>query len=139
MKTTAAKGSVLLDWVAGLPWKQQSILLSSLRGPDNIRHPELKKISRWLRRVTQHNADPSTEYMQAETMPEPTAVIKELEFTSAHFVGHLGLALEIIGAKHPQKETAKLATAYYQGIMADVFFATPLTQKQIDERFRDAV
>lgn len=133
-----SKGSVLLDWVAELPWKQQSILLSSLRGPDNIRHPELKKISRWLRRVTQHNADSSTEYMQAEVMPEPKAVVKELEFTSAHFVGHLGLALKVIGAKHPDTATATLAADYYHAIAKDVFFATPLTHEQLDGRFHDA-
>lgn len=136
---TNAKGSVLLDWVAALPWKQQSIILSSLHGPDNIRHPELKKVSRWLRRITQHNADPSTEYMQAETMPDPKAVVKELEFTSAHFVGHLGLALAIIGGKHPDQITAKQARTYYETIVRDITFAAPLSYDEMNDRFHDAV
>ena len=38
------KGKVLQDWMGKLPWKQQSVILSSLRGPDNFRFPAIKKL-----------------------------------------------------------------------------------------------
>lgn len=43
--------SVLQDWVHELTFMQQSVLISSVRGPDGIRkdHPT-KVLCRWLRR-----------------------------------------------------------------------------------------
>lgn len=43
--------SVLQDWVMGLPFMQQSVLLAALRGPDGVvkNHPS-KALCRWLRR-----------------------------------------------------------------------------------------
>lgn len=50
-------GTVVKPWVNELPWKQQSALFSALRGPDNVLCPGIKRIVRWLRSVTQNNAD----------------------------------------------------------------------------------
>src|SRR3954469_5589558 len=54
---------VVLPWLAVLPWKQQSIFFSSLRGPDRANVPAIKRTNRWMRSVAQNNADPSKGYM----------------------------------------------------------------------------
>ena len=42
---------VLQDWVVDLPYMQQSVLLTSIRGPDGItKETPAKNILRWLRR-----------------------------------------------------------------------------------------
>ncbi len=42
---------VLQDWVVGLPMMQQTVLLTAIRGPDNIaKYGEIKLLLRWFRR-----------------------------------------------------------------------------------------
>lgn len=55
--------SVLQPWVEQIPWKQQSILFSGLRGPDTAHCPAIKEVVRWLRKISQRDADPSQSYM----------------------------------------------------------------------------
>src|SRR6185295_15631546 len=79
---------VLQSWVMGMPWKLQSILFSSLRGPDQEYLVNIKQVSKWMRSVTQHNADPSKPYMNNIQLPNVEALYKELEHCPCHFVHH---------------------------------------------------
>jgi len=88
--------SVLKDWVQILPWKQQSVLLSGLRGPDTIHCPKLKIVVRMLRNVSQNNADPTHSYMYVHDLPLWDVLEKELEFCSVHYVHHLTQALMVV-------------------------------------------
>jgi hypothetical protein len=104
---------VIQDWMANLSWKQQSVMLSALRGPDNFYSPEIKKLNHWVRSILQENADPSHTYMQPEVLPEYKLVAKDLEFVSVHYYSHLMWAFEIIGDYHPDPKTASSAEDYY--------------------------
>src|SRR5258708_15533538 len=99
--------SVLQPWVEVAPWKCQSILLSGLRGPDHANVPNVKAVCRWLRRVSQNNADPSTDYMRCDGMPDKRDVEAELEFLPCHFVHHFADSLRVVGIWHPDKVIAQ--------------------------------
>jgi hypothetical protein len=133
------EGKVLLDWMGELPWKQQSVIISSLRGPDNHYCPNIKKITRWLRGITQNNADPSHSYMQREEMPTLDDIEKEFEFCSVHYAFHLLHGLEIIGYKHPDEEVAETARNYYHGLARGGLHLNPETSEQLDDRLKDKV
>jgi hypothetical protein len=133
-----SKGTVLQEWMADLPWKQQSVILSVLRGPDNFRFEGIKKVNRWLRKITQHNADPSTEYMQKIELPSVEQICKEGEYTSVHYFCHLMHALEIIGYNHPDKEISKTAEDYYFSLV-NALHLNPETEEQLNRRLEDKV
>lgn len=88
--------TVLQPWVEAMPWKLQSILFSGLRGPDTGHCPNVKEVSRWVRRVVQNDADPSQSYMAPRELPRLEALEKELEFGSVHFLHHFADALRCI-------------------------------------------
>lgn len=134
-----AKGTVLQEWMGGLTWKQQSVVLSALRGPDNQYCPNIKKISRWIRFITQNNADPSHTYMRTVDLPAVQEFEDEYSFCSTHYSLHLLFALEIIGYKHPDKETAKIARDYYLALVDDVYHLKPETEEDLDKRLEDKV
>lgn len=133
------KGSVLLDWVSELGWKQQSVVLSGLRGPDNHHSPNIKKISRWIRAITQNNADPSHSYMKITDLPTVNDFEDEFYFASTHYSLHLLFALEIIGYKHPDPSIAKIALDYYMALVDDVYHLKPESEQDLDSRLQDKV
>lgn len=134
-----ANGLVLLDWMAELGWKQQSVILSALRGPDNHHSPNIKKLSRWIRSVTQNNADPSHSYMKSIDLPSLKDFEDEFYFASTHYSLHLLFALEIIGFKHPDPVIAKIAMDYYLALVEDVYHLKPESMADLDDRLQDKV
>jgi len=124
---------VLLPWVQELPWKMQSVLISGLRGPDNHHAPYLKAIVRWLRPVTQINADPSTDYMRNEDLPSYNDIKKEIEFTTVHYFAHLLHALQIVMYHHPLAEVNAVARDYYLQLVEHIHLA-PETRFRFRER-----
>lgn len=133
------KGLVLLEWMSELGWKQQSVILSALRGPDNHHSPNIKKLSRWIRSITQNNADPDHSYMKSLDLPSLKEFEDEFYFESTHYSLHLLFALEIIGFKHPDQETAKIAMDYYLALVEDVYHLKPESLAELDNRLKDKV
>jgi len=131
------RGKVIKDWMGILPWKQQSVVLSSLRGPDTTYHPNIKKINRWIRSITQNNADMSSHYMKKETLPSIEEIEKEAEFCTIHYLSHLLGGLEIIGYKHPDKTISNIAQKYYLSLVNRVLHLNPETKDQLENRLRD--
>lgn len=117
--------AVLQDWVTVIPWKQQSILLSGLRGPDVGSLPNIKIVNRWMRMQCQHNADPSKPYMMQRDLPAPLAVCDELEFLTCHYVHHFADALAVIAYNHPDQEVAAYAGALHYRIAEELFHFVP--------------
>ncbi len=106
--------SVTLDWVQDLPFKMQSVLFSGLRGPDTGDLRGIKAIVRWLRPVTQHNADHSSDYMRKHPLPNWEDVRKELECEcTVHYFGHLLHTFQIIGYKHPDQSIRQQSLNFY--------------------------
>ncbi len=133
------EGKVILDWMCKISWKQQSVVLSSLRGPDNHYSPNLKRLVRWLRRATQNNADPRHSYMQKDDLPSLEDIEHELVFCNLHYVTHLMHGLEIIGYKHDDNQIKKIARNYYEGIVKDFFHLNPEQEKKLDKRLEDKI
>ncbi len=132
------KGFVLQAWMAELPWKQQSVIFSSLRGPDLSRPIAVKKLNRWLRSVTQNNADPSTEYMKKIVLPKIEDLKEEVGYCTMHYFTHLLHALEIIGYNHPDKSVRDVGQKYYFGLV-DFAHLNPETKEQLNKRLEDRV
>jgi hypothetical protein len=140
--------SVLKPWVMAAPWKCQSILLSGLRGPD-IRHaPRIKEVSRWLRKVSQNDADPSQSYMAPTALPQFDDLEKELEFSSCHFVHHLADALRVVAIYYESdagaldlnpRLTRTYARRLHEYIADELFHFRPETDEQFIHRHRDRV
>lgn len=101
---------VLLPWVHDLPWKVQSRLLSSLRGPDTRFCFNVKKVSKLLRAATQHDADPDTDYMKDTWPPNWKELERELEFCPLHYVCHLIEGLTTVERHCPEAEYAARCT-----------------------------
>lgn len=131
--------SVLQEWLEELPWKQQSILFSGLRGPDAPGCPHIKAVNRWMRTVTQHNADPSKQYMRKEPLPTPLELCEELEFLPVHYVHHLADALAVIAYGHPESDAAIKAAGYHYKIAEELFHFIPESPATFLLRHRDKV
>lgn len=132
------KGTVLQDWMGELSWKQQSVLLTSLRGPDTSRPVNVKKVAKWLRKITQNDADPSTEFMNSTNLPTSEELNKELEYCTIHYVCHLMHSLEIIGYNHPNEPIRKIASDYYFGLVRALHL-NPETKVQLNTRLEDKI
>lgn len=128
---------VLQPWVMKLPWKMQSILFSSLRGPDQEYLVNTKQVSKWMRSVTQNNADPSKPYMNDIKMPEVTALYKELEHCPCHFVHHFLDGLAIIAYHHPDFDTGYTAANIHYSCAEELFHFYPESPEWFEVRHRD--
>lgn len=121
----ANQGSVLQDWVMTMPWKCQSILLSGLRGTDYDQPPAIKAVSRWLRTISQHNADPTKGYMQPDALPTPLEFCAELEYQTCHYVHHVADALRTVAIWHPTLDIQQRAFDYHFRIAEELFHFAP--------------
>jgi len=131
--------TVLQPWVEKAPWKCQSILFSGLRGPDTGHSPKIKEVSRWMRKVSQNDADPSQSYMAPSELPTREQLEKELEFSSPHFVHHFADALRVIAIYHPDRETARYAALLHLYIADELFHFVPESDATFIYRHRDRV
>jgi hypothetical protein len=131
--------SVVQDWVSELSWKQQSILFSSLRGPDQELLRNVKQYSKWMRSVTQHNADPSKPYMNDIKLPPIEDIYKELEHCPCHFVHHFLDGMAIIAYGHPDAVVAKRAADVHYKCAEELFHFVPEMPAVFDLRHRDKV
>ncbi len=140
--------SVLQSWLEGIPWKQQSILFSSLRGPDQERLHYIKTASRWMRSVTQNNADPNKPYMNfgasttgqptpSNTLPSADDLCAELEYCTVHFAHHFCDGLAVIAHHHPDKDVAEQAAKWHYFIAEELFHWTPEPRETFLLRHRD--
>jgi hypothetical protein len=133
----STNSSVLLPWVEALPWKQQSILFSGLRGPDAVFLTATKQVSKWIRSVSQQNADPSKSYMNDIILPTPSELEKELEQLPCHFVHHLADALAVIAYGHPEDEVRRYAYGLHAYIAEELFHFLPEPPEIFRWRHRD--
>lgn len=130
--------NVTKKWVRGLPFKQQSILFSGLRGPDNDRCPAIKAYSRWMRAESQENADPNKPYMMdTGRLPEASMVLDELEFLTCHFVHHFADALAVIAYNHPAEGTRQCAYEMHALVAEELFHFIPEPPDIFAWRHRD--
>lgn len=131
--------SVLQAWVMELGWKMQSILQSGFRGPDQGHHPPVKAVNRWLRSVSQENADPSKPYMRRGELPSDLELCEPLAYCSCHYVHHLADALRVVAIFHPDKEVRDRAWGYHYRIAEELFHFMIEDDPTFRDRHRDKV
>jgi hypothetical protein len=128
--------SVLKDWVLTLPFRMQSVLMSSIRGCDTARKDDVSKVlTRALRPILFNNADPSNSFM-GPPIPNDGAVkqyLWDLDSYPMHFVAHLMHAAEIVGYKHPDPLLRKWWLTFYQNVIR-ALHVNPETEQQLDVR-----
>lgn len=148
--------SVLQDWVHELTFMQQSVLISSVRGPDGIRkdHP-VKVLCRWLRRSfllcafdkIAHN-DPLEHCGGSFTGKCQTDEVRGIDHAMElyhryvdeiphHFQLHFMHSAEILGYKHPVPEIRQWWNATYNMIVKDAHLY-PESEEQMDFRLGDS-
>lgn len=130
--------SVLQPWVMALGWKMQSILLSGLRAPD-VMSVTTKKICRWMRAISQHNADPTKGYMEPQAPMNLSLMqcMDELEYMPCHYVHHFADALRVVAIYHPVKEVRDFAGVVHCEVAVEIFHFRPETDDQFIKRHQD--
>lgn len=148
--------SVTQDWVQALPWKMQSVLMASTRGPDNHRYKQVKVVNRWIRGHLFHDADPANPFITkpgdfdiailAWVLDEPRLrerewwlgeLEHELEYVTVHYFGHLIHALEIIGYMHPVADVGYAARYLYYELCQRILHLPPETDPELRLRLAD--
>lgn len=137
--------TVIKPWVSELTWKQQGVLICACRGVDGFpkEHPS-KPLTRAYRQTLMQCADMDKanaggSFMTTDTL-NPDVVHKfmayELDSYPMHWLLHFTHAVEIIGYKHPDRDTRVYWLSLYFKIVKNLHMH-PETQKEMDHRLRD--
>lgn len=127
---------VLQNWVQQLTWKEQSALLTAIRGSDQTFDHNIRSLVRWVRRATLYDADVNGVFLKFGELPEQKALKKSLEYMTVHFVSHLMHALEIIGYKAEKMSERQIAFNYYE-LICEILHCNIETEEQMNERLKD--
>lgn len=144
--------SVLQPWVMELPLMQQSVLITSCRGPDTLHKNHIAKVlCRWLRRCyllfafkgtvinDPYNPDGGsfTGPCVGMTIDEAVdAYLKCIDEIPHHFHLHLVHAAEILGYKHPNPNTREWWHDCYLRFVRDMHLM-PESKQKMDRRLGD--
>jgi hypothetical protein len=139
----ASSPSVVRSWVIDhCTWKEQTVLLCAMRGPDAGGSPEIKAVVRWLRRTVLQNAAPVKTFMEAVAWPrfaDLTAARPLAPDTlPVHYLGHLMRACQVIGYRHPEPKIAGRAESAYVDL-CKFLHVEPETPKSTTLRLADEV
>lgn len=154
--------SVLQDWVMALPFMQQSVLISGIRGPDGVAktHPS-KNLCKWFRRCVVVSAfdkkaldNPyhpgggsytgpsiaSTMENQFNWEVAMDDVVKEFivsqDSLPLHYYLHMVHCFEIIGYKHSDERIRKWWNKTYNRVCHDMHLHAE-TEEELDNRLND--
>lgn len=162
--TKVTKGPVTQEWVHGLSYMQQTVLLTAVRGPDGLpKYAGVKFLLRWYRRcilvssldggVLDTPYDPrGGSFMgpSGEQRVGPTGLVpwhafmdeilgdylRELDGVPHHFQLHLLHSFEIVGYKHPDLQIRTWFSRAYERLVHDMHL-WPETEAQLDARLND--
>lgn len=142
MTHSLGEGSVVRDWVTELTWKQQTVLLTAIRGcDDRPSNDPSKPIIQEYRSIILHNAvpeDDSTDgFMDEFTSKELTIFLDSIEEYPLHWITHFLHAAEIVGYKHPDASIRLRWSEIYNSVCEDVLSLNVETEAQLDERLED--
>jgi hypothetical protein len=151
MPKTQQFESVLHDWVHLLPFQQQALLLTAMRGPDGLpKHNIAKAIIRFLRGVVIKPAgdwrgENNNDFMWGnykETDKHMSFQWHVSEFWNdpdqypLHFVLHLLHASEVVAYKHPDEKIKREWYIFYlTGV--ESLHLNPEFSKEMDKRLGD--
>ena len=155
-------GLVVQEWVGNISYMKQSVLLTSIRGPDGIHKNHVsKKLCRWLRRCVLISAFDKSVLLEpfdrAERRggsftgpscpPSPDwrpsmdevvdAYMLTLDEVPHHFQLHFLHASEVLGYHHPMILTAMWWKNTYERLCNDMHLR-PETHEDFDRRLGDS-
>lgn len=133
--------SVVQEWMNDLTFKQQTVVLSALRGCDGLpKDDAAKKITRFLRGCVLHNAGTeNTAFMRPEpNKDDVNAMLRDMDKYPVHYILHLMHAAEIIGFYHPHPTIWWFWRDLYHRF-ADAMHLNPETKIENEFRLRDGV
>ena len=131
--------TVVQDWVGGLTLKQQTVMLSAIRGCDGApRDDPSKPFVRALRSVVLKNAvEGECSFMQADISDaDIQKFVKAMDPYPMHWLMHFTHAVECIGYGHPNLEIK----AWWRGLYYKICSALHVnreSQAEWDHRLRD--
>jgi hypothetical protein len=135
--------SVVKEWVAELPLKQQAVLLSAVRGCDGKpKEDPSKPLTRAFRSLLFHPADTHPAIGSFMNSGEPLTrsmdnfFTYELDSYPMHWLLHFAHACEIVGYKHPESEVRMNWIIVYRQICRS-FHMNVETEKELDLRLGD--
>lgn len=139
--TTVGEGLVVREWLSDLTWKQQTVLLSAIRGCDGVsKHDPSKQFVRPLRGLVLQNAEPGVEddtFMHHPDDDDVDDFAHRLDDYPMHWLVHFIHAVEIIGYKHPDSEVRDWWSDLYTEMCHEGFHMNPETEAQLDRRLQD--
>ncbi len=131
---------VTQEWIDILTLKQQTVLLSALRGCDGVaKHDISKKFVRKFRSTILINAENTNnaEFMKDEVTDEDIYTFtKQPDTYHFHWLMHFIHAVEIIGYNHPNKEISEWWKSFYYKL-SDMLHMNPETKEQNNKRLID--
>lgn len=140
MSKSIGDGCVVREWVQELPWKQQTVLLSAIRGCDDVsKHDRSKAFVRPMRGIILKNAEPDKEddtFMNHPGDGEIKDFAHDLDDYPMHWVIHFLHAVEIIGYKHPEEEVKMWWNYLYEQMVKEGLHLNPETERELDMRLQ---
>lgn len=135
--------SVVQEWLSNdnISLKQQSVVLFSLRGCDNVSKYDLsRKLTCQLRSAILYNAAKNNTDFMSNTMilEELREFAKDINKYPMHYYMHACEACEIIGYKHPDEKIREWFNGAYL-IMVDTLNLKPETEEECDDRLKDGI
>jgi hypothetical protein len=134
------EGFVIRDWLQSLAWKEQTVLLTAIRGCDNrpIEDP-VKPIIQEYRSIVLHDAVPSENdgFMKKFNDEERDRFLKHIDEYPLHWFKHFLHAVEIVGYKHPDDDIRDRWNNLYVKLCRDGLKVNTEKSHQLDERLSD--
>lgn len=136
------RGCVLQDWVLTLGLRHQGVLVSAIRGPDNVpKEDPAKSLVRTYRSYVLNCfcGDPAKASSFIEAVDGDELVTRQRNFRRSfdhypiHFVLHLVHAAEIVGYKHPDAVVGFQWRTWYQQMCYKMHMQSE-SEEQLDAR-----
>lgn len=137
--------SALQDWVHGLTFQMQALLMTAMRGPDeNNKYNAAKALVRYLRGVIckpagEWHGSNDNDFMWGEYVlfnKYADAFWQDHDEYPHHFIMHLVHCAEVIGYKHPNGRIGECWDKFYLDA-CKAFHMTPETEYEMDLRLND--
>lgn len=156
MPKTSLQESVLHEWVHGLTFQMQALLLTAMRGPDeNNKYNAAKAIIRYLRGTIckpagEWDKTNNNDFMWGEYVQEWPKSISRVELFQKyadafwsdhdeyphHFIMHLVHCAEVVAYKHPD-ESIRVHWKMFYSDACVAFHMNPETAEEMDKRLND--
>ncbi|MBD5585117.1 MAG: hypothetical protein HDQ88_08540 [Clostridia bacterium] len=133
--------SVVHEWMNDLTFKQQTVVLSALRGCDGFPKEDVsKKISRFLCGcILKNGGTKNTNFMKFDVNVNDVEMMRrDMDKYPMHYLLHLIHSAEIIGYYHPDEGIREFWNYFYL-VMVDGMHLHPETKEENEYRLRDGV